>query len=352
MIVQIYKVDEVTFNKVYETCFIKEISSSEMKLRLTIGRKGLDKKKALYDKVTKTLLCRALDLQYILNSVDGNNWKDIALQIDASASEVLDTTDIYIRPYARQANAYITKILSDYYTEQEIDDCLKAHAVQELTVDTKMIHQNMPWYYDTDKVYHFDNVVYYDINNAHLDALTEIFPKAKTKLTAIRTRINKLKLAGKANEARYLKDIVNFYVGDLCNRGYRTTNNWIVARTRSKVDKLIDYVKGTVLYANTDGVIINNPENKITTSNKLGEFKSEITDGQLWYYLNTKQTRWQLYQYHSNKGTEKKGTAPLLVRDRIDLENNKIVLFDLDCSNNLRKPINIKEIDLCQEDKQ
>lgn len=352
MIVQIYKVDEVTFNKVYESCFIKEVSSSEMRLRLTKGRQGMDKKRALYDMETNTLLCRAVDLQYVLNSIDDNSWKDIAIQIDASASEVIDSTDIYIRPYAKQANAYINKILKSYYTEEEIDQCLKSHVVEELTNDTKMIHQNMPWYYNSDTLYHFENVVYYDINNAHLDALTEIFPKAKNSLISIRTRINKYKKEGNANKARFLKDVVNFYVGDLCNNGYRTTNNWIVARTRAKIDKLIEYCEGEILYANTDGVIINNAKNKVITSDKLGDFKSEITDGQLWYYLNTKQTRWQLYQYHSNKGTEKKGSAPLLVRDKIDLENKKIVLFDLETSNHIRRPINIKEINICQEDKQ
>ena len=43
---------------------------------------------------------------------------------------------------------------------QEIDDCLKAYTVDELTLDTQMIHSNMPWYYDTDKLYYFENVVY------------------------------------------------------------------------------------------------------------------------------------------------------------------------------------------------
>lgn len=353
MIVQIYKIDEITFNKVYNSCFIKEISHDLMTHYLTVGRKGLDKKEALYDKETKTLLCRALDLQFFLNKVDSNNWKDIALQIDVSASEVLTTTkDLYIRPYAREANKYIEKILSEYYTIEEIDECLNSHIVDKLTMETNQIHKVMPWYYDTDTLYHFENVVYYDINNAHLDALTEIFPKARNSLISIRTRINRYKKENKPNDARWLKDIVNFYVGDLCNRGYRFTNNWIVARTRAKIEELIKYTNGTVLYANTDGVMIHNPEKKILTSTELGKFKSEIIDGKLWYYRNTKQTRWTLYQYHTDKGVEKKGTAPLMVRDKIDLENNKIVLFDLDCSNNTRKPINIKEISLCQEDKQ
>lgn len=351
MIVQIYKVDEITFNKVYETCWPKEICSKLMKHYLTVGRKGMDRKRGLYDTETKTLLCRLIDLQFIqgADKVTDDYWKDIAIQIDESATEEVRVDDLYIRPYAKQSEKYIHTILHDFYTDQEIDDCLKSYTVDELTLDTQMIHSNMPWYYDTDKLYYFENVVYYDINNAHLDALTEIFPKAKRKLVAIRTRINRLKATGKKNEARKLKDMVNFYVGNLCNRGYRTTNNWIVARTRKKIDKLIEYCEGEVLYANTDGVIINNPKKTINTSKELGKFKSETTDGKLWYYLNTKQTRWQLYQYHSDNGIEKKGTAQLMVRDKIDLENNKIVLYDLDRSSNTRKAINIKEINLCEE---
>lgn len=355
MIIQMYKVDEITFNKVFESCWIKEIDSESFKYILTYGRQGLDKKKALYDPTTKTLICRLLDLQHVQKVVNTNYWKDVAIQIDASADKQVDVKDLYIRPYAKQCEAYIHTILKDFYTDIQIDECLKRCTVDELTNDTKMIHSNMPWYYDSDTIYEFDNVVYYDVNNAHLDALTEIFPLAKAKLIAIRTRINRYKSMGKVNDARRLKDIVNFYVGNLCNRGYRTTNNWIVARTRRKIDDVIKYCDGEVLYANTDGVIINNPKHTIATSKELGQFKSEITDNKLWYYRNTKQTHWQLYQFHSDKGTEKKGTAQLIVRDKIDLENKKIVLYDLDTNNHIRKAINIKEMDLCQdypEDKQ
>lgn len=250
-------------------------------------------------------------------------------------TENADIDEIYQVPYAKTCKKYIYNILySAGYTDAEIDERYKACSISN---HVKPIHSKLPYYYDMNKIHEIHNCVYYDINNAHLDALCEIFPKAKRKFIRLRSRINKAKAEGDINTARRLKDYVNIfcgnlghYVNDVCET--RGTYEWIVNRTRNIVEKAISEVGGCVIYANTDGFIINDPTNKLVTSDKLGQFKSELKDDVIYAFTYADPTGmtsgYTLYQYVNSKGkVEQKGTLPCQLRKDTDLSTGQVVTY-------------------------
>lgn len=271
------------------------------------------------------LICRKSYLCYYMNLeiMAGDYYKMVLCERSEAATSELCAS----KPYATTAVKYMKKILLKYYTEEEYIQCLDSH-----TVDTHIIpiHINPPYYYDYNKIYKLNDCVYYDVNNAHLDALTEIFPKAKDDLIKLRKKINRLKKSkdkAKKAEAQRLKDLINIYVGELGNNKhprFKPTNEWIVNRTRNKLQNLIDEVKGSVIYANTDGVIIKNPKNRIKTSNKLGEFKDELKEGVVYLLQYKGKTSYTIYQYDE----EIKGSALNSVRENIDLSQGLYVDYD------------------------
>ena len=91
---------------------------------------------------------------------------------------------------------------------------------------------------------------------------------------------------------------------------------------------MIDKVGGSIVYANTDGVIIKDPVNRIETSDKLGDFKDELKDGVIYLLLYRGKTSYTLYQYYNGKKFEKKGSALNSVREQIDLSTGTYVDYE------------------------
>lgn len=229
--------------------------------------------------------------------------------------------------YNTQATRYMKAIILNSYTEEEYEECLDKCTVDEHIIP---IHRNPPIHFNLNTIYKLDNCVYYDMNNAHLYALTLIFPKAAQDLIHLRERINKLKANKEYTEAQKLKDIVNIYVGELGSNKrprFKKTNEWIVNLTKNLLQSLINKVGGSIIYANTDGVIIYNPEHKIETSNRLGEFKDELTDKTVYLLMHKGKTNYTLYQYENN-GINLKGTALTAVRNQIDLSKGLYVDYE------------------------
>ena len=207
-----------------------------------------------------------------------------------------------------RAYKYMREMLRKYYTEAEIESQLRDHSCEK-DLDNIQYHFQYP---SKEVVIMHPNCVKYDINGAHLDALVEIFPRAKEELVSMFLRRKKNPI---------LKSYVNYFVGMMCRKGYRGTYNWIVHRTTKKLKKAMSYVGGTLVYANTDGFMVKDPARKLKTSGKLGDFKLEY-EGTAYTYQGK---NYWCYQTDN----EIKGSIRYQARDLIHLSDGYVADYDI-----------------------
>jgi hypothetical protein len=213
----------------------------------------------------------------------------------------------------------------------------------EAEKDINLIQQHYNYPAPNNTIVKLTNTFKFDINGAHTDALCEIFPRAKDKLIG-------MYLKRKKNPV--FKQYPNLYVGMLAQKSkemrqkgipakYEKTYNWIVQRTSRMLLNAMDAVGGLPVYVNTDGFIVQNPQNLLTHSKNLGEFKLEFS-GDTYVYSDK---NYIVYQ----TGDEKKGTCFTSVREDIDLSIGQVVHYDTNLVRNdegkilYREPINIKK---------
>lgn len=294
-----------------------------------------NKKKLVYDG-RDTLILPEYILNYYIDTFEFcTSWKQCQIR-RAPNTDVKISRDIH----GSEAEKYMNKILRDFYTEAEIDQCLKDHEA-EYDPDYKQLHYTYPG--TSGKLYVYANTYRYDINKAHLDALCEIFPKASK-------RLSKLAVAKTKEKKDLNKKIANYYVGRLGKwqdkkktipGKYRKTYNWIVQRTTKILLNAIDKADGQLLYANTDGFIVSDPNNLLGDSKILGKFKEEY-HGPTYIYTDK---NYILYQ--TNK---KVGSCLCEVRDQIDLSKHEVVHYNIEQGKQYRKAVNITKEKLNEED--
>ena len=310
-----YKVSESIFNQIIYNWPIsaKEVTNIS---DYFYGFKGTDlegqKRKIVYgyQGCTRYMILLEVVLYNYIPNWHGTDWKQIRLVSDKETEEIVAEYDAYTC-YKKFNN-----IVDKYYSKEEKEECYKAHMLNK--EDHKaQIHI----YYEAivkNIIYKIPNCVKYDINGAHCDALCEIFPKCKKEFNAL---YEKRKIEG--NE--WIKAMFNYSVGFLnspkLKEKYGNVYYWIVNRTSELLEKAIKDVGGDVIYANTDGVCIQNPKNKLRTSKKLGKFKLEY-EGDV-YFVQT--NNYFLYQF----GKEKKGSCRVDVRSEVDLSKGIIVNYKL-----------------------
>lgn len=292
---------------------------------LTEYKCGYFDKSIIYVNKTNTeLICLAKELMYIddsrtaevVEALGGKNnyWKQIVCRRR-------NEQEVSIEKDFTGANCviYMNKLLSDYYTKEQIENILYAHEA-EYDEDKKQRHN--AYDHEAYKVIKYENCVKYDIHKAHLDALIEMFPKAKQRL---------LQLAEKAKVDKKYKKIANYYVGMLAHAKqgevvakHRKTYNWIVQRVTEKVDKrteeLVDIWSSEIVYMNTDSICVSNPKQIVEDSNEIGEFGIEY-QGTVYSYRDS---NYIIYQF----GDDIKGNLPLKLRHLVNLKEGKIVKFD------------------------
>lgn len=263
---------------------------------------GYKNKKIIYTDGDEYLIC----LEYILDGYTNccelpTSWKQCRLRRVENAQTIVQKT--ITGTYAWN---YLKKILTKYYSEEEIENILCSHEA-EYSEDYKQFHYNISL--ERDQLIHIPDCVKYDINGAHCAAVVELFPNAANEF---------LKLYSKRKEKPIYKQIFNYAVGRLCKIGHRKTYNWIVQRTTKTLYKTMDKVRGSLIYANTDGFLVQDPENKLTTSTNLNDFKLEYS-GDVWVYRSN---NYILYQCGKDS---KVGSCRNEVRDRIDLSVGQVV---------------------------
>ena len=278
--------------------------------------KGYDNAKTIYYDGDEWLIC----LEYRLTPTADTDWKQVIVRKDPS----LKPGTIVPAITGKTAWVRFNKMLSKYYTPAEIKKCLKEHTAK-YSDELAQVHYEIRTL-DFFKIYKFEDVVKYDINGAHNEALCEIFPKAAEEIR---------QMYEERKEKPLNKSVVNYYCGMLKRSGYETTYNWIIQRTTRKLRAAMKEVGGRLLYANTDGFMIMHPDQKLKTSKQLGDFKQEFKGTA--YILAT--NNYLLYQ----TGDEQFGRTLLEVRDMIDLSKGQFVTYDRTLIGNVYKATNIQQ---------
>jgi hypothetical protein len=235
-------------------------------------------------------------------------WKQVIVRKELS-DEVVNDENTIDAVRGSDAYNYIRGVILQHYTADEYTARLKMF---EADYNADLAQYHFMLFDKPKKVIRYDNCYKWDINGAHNDALCEIFPKAAP---AIRTIYNMRK------QHPEFKIYINYYCGMLPHRNHRKTYNWIVQRTTNLLLKGIELADGDLLYANTDGFIVQNPKHIIPNSTTLGEYKLEYS-GPVWTYFDN---NYQCFQLETG---EIKGSVLHEVRHLIDLPNNQVVHYD------------------------
>lgn len=175
---------------------------------------------------------------------------------------------------------------------------------------TRLNQIHFEWQREAGVIYKYEHCVKYDMNGAYAFALIEIFPDAADDIMRL-YREREIKPVN--------KDIINYYVGMLCKTGCRGTYNYIVQQVRRRMDYEIDYCGGVLLYANTDGFAVYDPEIPLATSKELGDFKLEYSGP-----INTYSGENYWIMQCGDKIT---GNVLYSVRDKIDLRQGRVVSY-------------------------
>ena len=283
---------------------------------------GYKDKSIIYYNGTDTLICREFIVYGRCNSkTPCTEWKQVRVEkVMNQKSEMVTSLS------GTQAKAYVNRMLLKHYTETEIDERLHMFEA-EYDKGLRQMHYNFNKLDDPDmhkKIYAVDNVYKFDINGAHLNALCEIFPKAKDEF---------LRMYNMRKKNPIFKQYPNLYVGCLAAKTnkmrkdkipgkYEKTYNWIVQRTTNLLATALEKLNGRLIYANTDGAMVQAPKTIINTSKELGDFKLEFS-GKCYIYHDR---NYIIYQF----GEDKVGTCFTSVRKDIDLAKGQVVHYTQD----------------------
>lgn len=268
---------------------------------------GYDEKTAIvYDGLKCMIMLECILNEHAPLDTHINYWKQCIVYKNM---EPEDGVDITAEINGADAYRVMKSVICDYYTDYMYK---KRLSMFEAEYDEAKAQYHFLLLDRIGKIVRYDNCYKWDINGAHNAALCEIFPEAAPAIT-------------KMYEERKLhpenKKYVNYYCGMLCPKGYRKTYNWIVQRTTDILLRGIDEAGGDLIYANTDGFIIQNPTNILPHTTELGGFKLEYV-GPVWVYHDK---NYQCYQLETK---EIKGNVLNSVRDKLDLPNGVVVHYD------------------------
>lgn len=331
-------ISQEAYNKLVSTYAITYVNSIQPYIY------GYAEKKLKVCVPNKYIIMQGMYINYALNqnAVDPNeDWKQyrLVLETEQRESVVKDFNGNYCR------NLVLSELYKLGLSREDIDNRLNMYQMEK-SEDTKPLHA---LYTDSECILRFKNCVYYDLTKAYSDSLSVIFPELRAWL---------IKIAKRAKKDPRWKRVPNFFVGMLNHKTpkeededlppkFAKTFNWITARTRKIVLERLSESTGKntrVVYMNTDGIVIQNPSKIFQSSNELGKFKVESEETTFYTY---RAKNYEIIQY----GDTIKGNLPLVLRDRIDLRQNKVISFTLHrAKNKLDEYTDVKEFTVEMED--
>lgn len=288
-------------------------------------------KRYIYTDNCKYLVCTEDILNYASLQVCGvqciygaTTWKQVRCIKDEDTN---GTKSEYNGSYCYN---YIMKIVKRYYTNEEIEEIYHSHS-RDYDEGYKQYHYMTELEYD--KIVKYDDCYFYDINGAHSYMLMELFPKARKDLLKLYSRKNYYKKIGDKENYDKIKSLFNYCVGELCNKKdsngnyFRGTYNYIVQETTKRAFNTMDILGGTVLYANTDSILVHKPDRKLEVSDDLGGFKLE-GEGRFYFYRDK---NYRIFEYKdTNNEYNQKGNCPKSLKHFIELRNNLVVHYDVE----------------------
>lgn len=238
------------------------------------------------------------------------NMQDLSDNKNAIRLHSVSAENSYIDYYPGQAKNIFYNKLQKYYTIEEIHNILKS--VPYPDYKQKAIHYRTE---EKGKVLKFENCIYLDMNKAHSYVMSQLFPKAMPMFE---------ELAKKGKIDKKYKNVVNYAVGYLNHKNgndfyYPNVYEYIVYTIAKTITDKANELTGpdsTIVYVNTDGIVIQNPTQWPEDSQKFGEFKRETKETTFYTYRGD--NYWML-QY----GDTKKGNLPASIKEHIDLRENK-----------------------------
>lgn len=288
---------------------------------------GYSKKDIIYRK-DKELICLAYWLNYTVKSEVipwEQSWRQIIVRCDGGLNPNTWTDDIT----GPQALKQVKKIISKKYSKKEYETILKEHE-SDYNDDLKQQHliEVQPY------IQKFEDCYYYDINGAHTSAWAEMFPRCYEEFNEIHNT--------RHDNDGYNKKIANYSIGQLCKNGHRKTYNWVVQRTTKILADFDNKRDGLPIYINTDGIIYTNLRNPCPGSNKMGQFKRE--HGTVYTY---RADNYYILLFIDDEGNKTyKGTLPIVLRDKLDLEHGIVVKYKRAKINRHYEYLNVEEIQL------
>lgn len=269
-----------------------------------------------------SLICTESHLNYLhlLDNKQGyTDWKQVIINLDNEADK---KEKLKPELTGSIAKGIVVKALLQYYSKEELTDILSSYK-DSYDPEYKQYHYN-----PVDKgLYIYKNCYAFDINGAHNEALVEMLPAAADYFRRLYTN----RKVFKDN-----KKLVNYFVGTFnINRVneegiteylyFPGAYNHIVQKTTKKLFSGIEETNGTVIYANTDGFITQNPEKLLEASTELGKWKLEA-QGDIYVYVDK---NYFCIQYINSEGKLiKKGNLLNEVRDKVDLFSGKVVHYE------------------------
>lgn len=242
----------------------------------------------------------------------------------------------------------VKKILHEHYTDKEIEEIYHQHENES----SNIIHIGIQS--EKYKILKFDNCYYYDASGAYGSELAAMFPLCHDDF-------NYRHIHRHDNNNEYKNDF-NFFVGCLTQNEkkrealikagkttrkiYPKTRHYIVNRITDKVLKLEEKLNPElIIYANTDGIVVQNPKHIVKPSNEMGGFKLEY-QGTIYTYRDDNYTIIQMGDNVEIETEDMKGNLPLVLRDKVNLKEGKIVKFNRKLVNGIYQYTDIKEIQL------
>ena len=293
-------ISSTDFNKILESFPARIVTLNDKDFKS--GYSGYSEKNKIHYDGSEYLICTESHLNYVIPMDKYEPWRQVIVR-SMEEQEIGTIEDDITGTIAVNR---MNKILHKVYKDEEIKTILESYTNE---YDSSLKQYHYQGFQDGYSEIH--NCIKYDINGAHTDALCEMFPKAKEYI---------MKEHEKRKTNPIIKKVFNYYVGMLKHRGYKGAYNWIVQRTTRKLFDKIWHIGGRLLYANTDGFLVTNPDNIDPTSSELGDFKIEH-QGTVYAYVDKN-------YFIMDCDGKLTGTALGSVRKYFDLPNEIVVHYD------------------------
>ena len=293
-------------------------------------------------------------LKNLMDYLKGTH-KDYELISDASLKD-----NLFIKCRPQDVKKSLKAAIKKDFTEEEFQTFVNINGISEkdkIKNGIKPLHFNT--IHNPGIITKYSNCIYQDIHKAHASFLLNTFKNYPNVTKFINKHLKAGKEAKKHHNlelAKKEKDYLNFAVG-LLGQTYKEDTfdghkkndpikwclgintrplfNKCVQITRHKIDEQIKRIKisplkSRLLYANTDGFIMQHPDwDNVKNTEEIGEFGTEkMMNNEVWFFNCSINTPYQIHQYFDENGQKViVGNLPDTLKEKVDLSKGIVVTY-------------------------